>query len=96
MCNILIRSHLVLARLPDAPAGVKGLSLFIVPKYLLDESGEPAARNDIRCISIEHKMGIHGSPTCTLSYGDNGGATSHATTVCGSAEALLAMDTEAL
>jgi acyl-CoA dehydrogenase len=66
--------HLVLARLPDAPPGVKGLSLFLVPKYLLDERGEPGQRNDIRCIAIEHKMGIHGSPTCTLSYGDDGGA----------------------
>lgn len=69
--------HLVLARLPDAPAGVKGLSLFIVPKYLLDKDGNPAERNDVRCISIEHKMGIHGSPTCTLSYGDEGGATGY-------------------
>lgn len=66
--------HLVLARLPDAPPGVKGLSLFLVPKYLLDEHGEPGEKNDIRCIAIEHKMGIHGSPTCTLSYGDEGGA----------------------
>lgn len=66
--------HLVLARLPDAPAGVKGLSLFIVPKYLLDGAGQPGERNDVRCISIEHKLGIHGSPTCTLSYGDRGGA----------------------
>lgn len=66
--------HLVLARLPDAPAGVKGLSLFIVPKYLLDTEGNPSTRNDVRCISIEHKMGIHGSPTCTLSFGDEGGA----------------------
>ncbi len=66
--------HLVLARLPDAPAGVKGLSLFIVPKYLLDTDGNPSTRNDVQCISIEHKMGIHGSPTCTLSYGDKGGA----------------------
>ncbi len=69
--------HLVLARLPDAPAGVKGLSLFIVPKYLLDAAGEPAEQNDIRCIAIERKMGIHGSPTCALSYGDNGGATGY-------------------
>ncbi|WP_163576174.1 acyl-CoA dehydrogenase [Halomonas faecis] len=66
--------HLVLARLPDAPPGVKGLSLFLAPKYLLDERGEPGQHNDIRCIAIEHKMGIHGSPTCTLSYGDDGGA----------------------
>ncbi|ATE61565.1 acyl-CoA dehydrogenase [Thauera sinica] len=67
--------HLVLARLPDAPAGVKGLSLFIVPKYLVNADGSPGARNDVRCISIEHKMGIHGSPTCTMSFGDAGGAT---------------------
>lgn len=69
--------HLVLARLPDAPEGVKGLSLFLVPKHLLDAQGEPGEKNDIRCISIEHKMGIHGSPTCTLSYGDGGGATGY-------------------
>lgn len=66
--------HLVLARLPDAPPGVKGLSLFIVPKHLVNEDGSLGERNDVRCISIEHKMGIHGSPTCTLSFGDDGGA----------------------
>jgi len=66
--------HLVLARLPDAPAGVKGISLFIVPKFLLDEQGEPSVRNDAYCVSIEHKLGIHASPTCTMSFGDNGGA----------------------
>lgn len=66
--------HLVLARLPDAPAGVKGLSLFIVPKFLVQTDGSLGTKNDIRCIAIEHKMGIHGSPTCTLSFGDQGGA----------------------
>ncbi|SBS33840.1 Acyl-CoA dehydrogenase, short-chain specific [Marinomonas spartinae] len=66
--------HLVLARLPDAPAGVKGISLFIVPKFLLDEEGNPAERNDISVVSVEHKLGIHASPTCVMSYGDNTGA----------------------
>ena len=66
--------HLVLARLPDAPAGVKGISLFLVPKFLLDENGRPGPRNDVYCVGIEHKLGIHGSPTCTLNFGDNGGA----------------------
>jgi len=67
--------HLVLARLPDAPEGVKGISLFIVPKYLLKEDGTPGMRNDLRCVSLERKLGIHGSPTCVMAYGDNGGAT---------------------
>ncbi len=66
--------HLVLARLPDAPAGVKGISLFIVPKFKLDANGEPAELNDVACVSLEHKLGIHGSPTCVMSFGDNGGA----------------------
>lgn len=66
--------HLVLARTPDAPEGVKGISLFIVPKFLLDENGHPGAANDLRCVSIEHKMGIHASPTCVMAYGDHGGA----------------------
>jgi alkylation response protein AidB-like acyl-CoA dehydrogenase len=66
--------HLVLARLPDAPEGVKGISLFIVPKFLLKDDGTPGERNDVRCLSIEHKLGIHASPTCVMSYGDNAGA----------------------
>ncbi|MCZ7629477.1 MAG: acyl-CoA dehydrogenase family protein [Microthrixaceae bacterium] len=66
--------HLVLARTPEAPAGTRGISLFLVPKFLLDDAGNPAERNDVKCVSIEHKMGIHASPTCVLSYGDEGGA----------------------
>ncbi len=66
--------HLVLARTPDAPEGVKGISLFIVPKYIPDAEGNPGARNDVRCVSIEHKLGIHGSPTCVMSFGDDDGA----------------------
>jgi len=66
--------HLVLARLPDAPEGVKGISLFIVPKFMLNADGSPGARNDVKCISIEHKLGIHASPTCVMQYGDGGGA----------------------
>src|SRR5436305_1771123 len=66
--------HFVLARLPDAPAGTKGISLFLVPKFLLKDDGSLGARNDVRAASIEHKLGIHGSPTCTMVYGDNGGA----------------------
>lgn len=66
--------HLVLAKLPDAPAGTKGISCFIVPKFLVNPDGSLGARNDVKCVSIEHKLGIHGSPTCVMSYGDNGGA----------------------
>ncbi|WP_294262815.1 acyl-CoA dehydrogenase [uncultured Sphingomonas sp.] len=64
--------HLVLARLPGAPAGTRGLSLFLVPKYRLDAEGKPGDFNDVRVVSIEHKMGLHVSPTCVLSFGDNG------------------------
>src|SRR5258708_8440579 len=67
--------HFVLARLPDAPPGTKGISLFLVPKFLLDANGAPGARNDVRAHSVEHKLGIHASPTCTMVYGDQGGAT---------------------
>ncbi|MCQ0987830.1 acyl-CoA dehydrogenase [Jiella marina] len=70
--------HLVLARLPDAPAGVKGISLFLVPKFLPEESGAPGRRNDVVCHSIEHKLGIHGSPTCTMLFGEGVGETGEA------------------
>lgn len=66
--------HLVLARTPDAPEGVKGISLFVVPKFLVNADGSLGARNDAYCVSIEHKLGIHASPTCVMVHGDNGGA----------------------
>jgi acyl-CoA dehydrogenase len=66
--------HLVLARLPDAPPGVKGISLFLVPKFLANEDGSKGERNDLRVVSVESKMGIHSSPTCIMSYGDKEGA----------------------
>ncbi len=66
--------HLVLARLPDAPEGVRGISLFVVPKFLVNDDGALGPRNDVRCVSIEHKLGIHGSPTAVLAFGDNEGA----------------------
>ena len=64
--------HLVLARVPDAPPGTKGISCFIVPKFLVEDDGSLGARNDVTCVSIEHKMGIKASPTCTMSYGEGG------------------------
>jgi hypothetical protein len=64
----------VLARTPDAPEGVKGISLFIVPKYLVATDGTLGARNDVKCVSIEHKLGIHASPTCVMAYGETEGA----------------------
>jgi acyl-CoA dehydrogenase len=67
--------HFVLARLPDAPPGTRGISLFLVPKFLLRPDGSLGARNDVRAHSVEHKLGIHGSPTCTMVFGDAGGAT---------------------
>jgi alkylation response protein AidB-like acyl-CoA dehydrogenase len=63
--------HLVLARTPGAPAGTRGISLFLVPKYRLQDDGTPGDLNDVRVVSIEHKMGLHASPTCVLSFGDN-------------------------
>jgi 3-(methylsulfanyl)propanoyl-CoA dehydrogenase len=66
--------HLVLARTSDAPSGVRGISLFIVPKFLVNDDGSLGQRNDAWCLSVEHKLGIHGSPTCVMSYGDHGGA----------------------
>jgi alkylation response protein AidB-like acyl-CoA dehydrogenase len=66
--------HLVLARTPDAPEGVRGISLFVVPKFLLNADGSPGQRNDVHCVSLEHKLGIHASPTCVMSFGDEGGA----------------------
>lgn len=66
--------HLVLARLPDAPEGVKGISLFIVPKFLVNEDGTLGARNDAHLVSLETKLGIHACPTCVMSFGDNDGA----------------------
>lgn len=67
--------HLVLARTPNAPEGSKGISLFLVPKFFVNDDGSLGAANDLRCIGLEEKLGIHASPTCVMSYGDNGGAT---------------------
>ncbi|MFM0381675.1 acyl-CoA dehydrogenase [Paraburkholderia strydomiana] len=70
-------AHLVLARTPNAPEGVKGISLFIVPKFLINEDGSLGERNDVHCVSIEHKLGIKASPTAVLQFGDHGGAIGH-------------------
>ncbi|MEO1137468.1 MAG: acyl-CoA dehydrogenase family protein, partial [Pseudomonadota bacterium] len=64
--------HLVLARLPDAPAGTAGISMFLVPKFHVKEDGSLGGRNDVHCIKLEEKMGLHGSPTCVMAFGDNG------------------------
>ena len=69
--------HLVLARLPDAPAGTRGISLFLVPKFLLNDDGSLGARNDVVCAGIEHKLGIMASPTCVMKFGEQGGATGY-------------------
>ena len=69
--------HLVLAKTPDAPPGTKGISLFIVPKFIINDDGSIGEENDIKCLSIEHKLGIHASPTCVLQFGDDGGATGY-------------------
>lgn len=69
LCDNIV--HLVLARLPDSPPGTKGISMFIVPKFLVNADGTLGERNDVKCVSIEHKLGIHGSPTCTMAFGEN-------------------------
>jgi len=69
--------HMVLARVDGAPEGIHGLSLFLVPKFLLDDNGKPGTRNDVHPLSLEHKLGIHGSPTCVMSFGDNDGAVAY-------------------
>lgn len=66
--------HLVLARLPDAPPGVRGISLFVVPKFMVNADGSLGERNDVKCVSLEHKLGIHASPTCVMAFGDDEGA----------------------
>jgi len=67
--------HMVLARTPGAPPGSRGISLFLVPKFLPDAAGQPGERNDLRALSLEEKLGIHASPTCVMSYGEGAGGT---------------------
>src|SRR4029077_3903737 len=69
--------HMVLGRKADAPEGVRGISLFLVPKFLVNADGSLGARNDVHCLSVEHKLGIHASPTCVLAFGQNGGSRRH-------------------
>ena len=69
--------HFVLARAPEAPPGTRGISLFLVPKYLVDDDGSIGAKNDVECVSIEHKLGIHASPTCVMAYGEQEGAVAY-------------------
>jgi alkylation response protein AidB-like acyl-CoA dehydrogenase len=69
--------HMVLARIEGSPPGTRGISLFVVPKFLVNDDGSLGARNEVRCVSIEHKMGIHASPTCTLAFGDDEGAVAY-------------------
>ncbi len=69
--------HMVLGRIEGAPPGTRGISLFVVPKFLVNDDGSLGARNEVRCVSIEHKMGIHASPTCTLAFGDDKGAVAY-------------------
>jgi 3-(methylthio)propanoyl-CoA dehydrogenase len=69
--------HMVLARIDGSPPGTRGISLFVVPKFLVNDDGSLGARNEVRCVSIEHKMGIHASPTCTLAFGDDAGAVAY-------------------
>ena len=66
--------HMVLARTPDAPPGTRGISLFLIPKFLVNPDGSPGPRNEVRCVSLEEKLGIHASPTCVMSFGDDAGA----------------------
>ena len=69
--------HFVLARAPEAPPGTKGISLFLVPKYLVNEDGSLGERNDVECVGVEHKLGIHASPTCVMAYGEQRGAVAY-------------------